>query len=1473
MLFKAFFFGMSLVPAVLFAQAPCAVPVDGAGSRISACWPLDGALSDGAGKAEDNLAARGGRARFFKLPEAPSLLALGVEKGDAQFLAAPASEDLRLGPDYTIAAWIAPTALGQWNRIVLHWGHAPEYAYHLAIHNGQLSLYHGQADGKLVFAEGGRVAVGRLQHVAAVARRNEKAPAKSTLTVYLDGKPVGSALFDGTIRRPARGGVGIGDSPDIPSEGSRFKGYLANVSIRREALSAGAIQKLAEAPALNRMKLTFAAAREKAASVRRKAEIEKAAALAGRLDGLGVTEIVFAERGPGRDTQRHYYANFGYSCIDPDYWLHAADGGRLLKLNVKTGELKALIDDPRGGVRDPQVHYDAEKILFSYRKGGSHHYHLYEIDCDGRNLKQLTGGPWDDVEPAYLPDGGITFCSTRCNRWIGCWVAQSAVLYRCDGEGRNIRMLSSGAFTENTPSVLPDGRILYTRWEYVNRDPVSFHHLWTMNPDGTKAMAYYGNAWPGGVFIDAKPLPGGGGIVMIHSPGHGRNEHEGYVAVATDRFGSDFKAAMRHVSAAARYRDPCPLSSNLFLVARNNQVLLMDDQGESRPLYTSGDNQLHEPFPVRKRPREKMVPAQVDPAKATGTVVLTDVYAGRKMAGVKRGAIKKLLILEDLPKPANFHGGGSQPIGHGVTSTLKRILGTVPVHADGSACFQVPAMRSLYFAALDEKGLSVKQMRSFLTLQPGETVSCVGCHEHRGHPPSGAGPMAEALRRRPSTIQPISHVPQVMDFPRDIQPILDRHCIRCHNGGKREGGVNLTGNRGPVFSLSYYDLLLFWQVKDTGGAPGHGSGRQPGDDAPYSTYSAASALMQKIDGSHHDVVLTPREKKLIRLWIDSGAAYPGTYAAYGTGQIGGCWGDNKPVRVMADEWPSAKAAESAIQKRCGECHDKFFPRHVTDLVPLDAWGDMLSWTRPLSRFSRHRLFDLSKPEASLVLLTPLARQAGGFAVKARPQAPADPVKENRKAPPRPIQHAIIFKNTADPDYQVILAHINKAREKLDQIKRFDMPGFRPNEHYIREMKRYGLMPQETDGDAPVDVYELDEAYWRSFWHVPTSVKAPARKTGPWQLDALFKAPSYSEDPVRSTDTVKAIFYDGLSWKGKPTRVFAYLGLPASARSENAGKVPAMVLVHGGGGSAFIPWVKLWQDRGYAAIAMDTCGSVSGAGYRNHPRHDHGGPPGWGGFQQVDEPVEDQWTYHAVADVILAHSLIRSLPQVDPDRTGLTGISWGGYLTCIVSGIDHRFKFAAPVYGCGFLGDNSTWLSTFEKMGKAWAGKWLKLWDPSAYLSNAVMPMLWVTGTNDFAYPMDSLRKSYRLPGSARTLCVRLRMPHGHGGAGENPREIHVMADAVLRSGQPLSTIAGSGRDGDTAWITYQGRQDIAKAVLNFTKDAGAWQKRKWSSVPAELDREKKRATARLPEGTTVYYFNLFDVRGCAVSSEHVEKGA
>lgn len=384
----------------------------------------------------------------------------------------------------------------------------------------------------------------------------------------------------------------------------------------------------------------------------------------------------------------------------------------------------------------------------------------------------------------------------------------------------------------------------------------------------------------------------------------------------------------------------------------------------------------------------------------------------------------------------------------------------------------------------------------------------------------------------------------------------------------------------------------------------------------------------------------------------------------------------------------------------------------------------------------------------------------------------------------------------------------------------------------------------------------------------TPAVAPADPAGPmWDLARLSQPPQAWPAEGFSGPGVKAVFFQGLPYQGRETRVFAWLGLPDAPAG---GKVPGVVLIHGGGGTAFDSWVRRWTSRGYAAIAMDTCGCVPKGSYGKWERHDLGGPPGWGGWNQIDQPREDQWTYHAVADAVLAHSLLRSLPEVDADRTGVTGISWGGYLTCIVAGVDARFQFAVPVYGCGFTNEH-TFAASVNQLGPEGSARWMRWWDPSVYLPHAAMPVCWVTGSNDFAYTFNALQKSYRLPSGPRTLCIRLRMPHGHGDAGEGPKETFTFADSILQQGVPLAKLTGQGRDGSRVWATFESPCKLQKAELNVTRDVGKWPDRKWEALPAEVT-AAGRVTATLPEGTTVYYLNVFDERDCVVSTEHEELG-
>ena len=861
-------------------------------------------------------------------------------------------------------------------------------------------------------------------------------------------------------------------------DGRDFLGLLADAAVYRRALTADEVRNHVAERSKRLAKLSDAERRAWHAE-QRKAGSARRAGLAASAGELGVERIVFAVR--QADADGHWYANFGYNIVAPKRRLYYHPGGRLCLLDVKTGEVATLLDDPKGGVRDPQVHYDGRKLLFSWRKGGQPYHHLHEIHVDGTGLRQLTDGPWDDIEPTYLAGGGILFASSRCKRWVPCYVTQVAVLHRCDAHGENIRQLSANVEHENTPWPLPDGRILYQRWEYVDRSQVGYHHLWTMNPDGTGQMVFYGNMHPSTVMIDAKPIPGTRKIVASFSPGHGRTEHAGAITVVDPAHGPDARPMARAVSRGRLYRDPYPLSEDCFLVAADADIAVMDGRGRCVTLWSlpaswrQGRMQVHEPRPVRPRPRERVIPSRVTLSETTGRVFLEDLYVGRNMAGVERGEVKRLLVLEVLAKACNLFSG-MEPLSYGGTFLLERVLGTVPVASDGSAYFELPAMRPVFFVALDARDRAVKRMQSFMSVEPGERVGCVGCHEPRVQAPASSAATL-ALRRAPSRIEPVPDVPDVLDFPRDIQPILDRRCLACHDaertakGGPMSGGLLFAGDRGPMYSHAYYSLTVSGELAD-------GRNLRRSNYPPRALGSGGSKLL----GRFARQGATPRELQLVRLWLDTGAVYAGTYAALGTGSVG----DYGTARLTRPDlqWPSVRKAQAVLKRRCAGCHKgkTALPTSPSDNKRMVPWGEgpmnALASGRsqrhnPAFRFNRHLLYNLSRPAKSLLLLAPLAPAAGGFGMS----------RVDQRGKPVGERHAV-FESTDDADYQTLLAAIVDANEYVERVKRFDMPGFRPHPAYVREMQRFGILAKTLAPDAPVDPYAADRAYWRSLWYTP-----------------------------------------------------------------------------------------------------------------------------------------------------------------------------------------------------------------------------------------------------------------------------------------------------------------------------------------------------------------------------------------------------
>lgn len=381
----------------------------------------------------------------------------------------------------------------------------------------------------------------------------------------------------------------------------------------------------------------------------------------------------------------------------------------------------------------------------------------------------------------------------------------------------------------------------------------------------------------------------------------------------------------------------------------------------------------------------------------------------------------------------------------------------------------------------------------------------------------------------------------------------------------------------------------------------------------------------------------------------------------------------------------------------------------------------------------------------------------------------------------------------------------------------------------------------------------------------------------WDMEKLLRAPATFPAPEAAprVEGVEALCFEGLPFKGRPTRIFAYYGMPEGATPDKP--VPGIVLVHGAGGTAFANWVKRWTARGYAAIAFDHDGGIPVGKYSAWERNPDGSGPKRSGFNDVvTREVPDHYMYHAVADTILAHSLLRSMPGVDPDRIGMTGISLGGVVGSVVAGVDPRFKFFVPVYGCGFISENEDDGSRFIDSKKAWSepgvahrvATWNRLWDPKHYLPSARPPILWLNGTNDFAFTMSAWQRSYRAAPGTTALSLKVRMPHGHNEAGEGSAEIFAFADSVLRGGEPLAHIVAQGVDKGVAWTDFVSPRPIRKAELHFTRAGGRWQDRFWETVEAELGDGRVRATP--PDDALVFYFNLTDDRGLIVSSQHVE---
>lgn len=388
----------------------------------------------------------------------------------------------------------------------------------------------------------------------------------------------------------------------------------------------------------------------------------------------------------------------------------------------------------------------------------------------------------------------------------------------------------------------------------------------------------------------------------------------------------------------------------------------------------------------------------------------------------------------------------------------------------------------------------------------------------------------------------------------------------------------------------------------------------------------------------------------------------------------------------------------------------------------------------------------------------------------------------------------------------------------------------------------------------------------------------------WSLDRLTTPPTMKW--LDHTSPIRSLTYENEKFQGRTTDVFAFYATPGSISGDPSKdrNLPAVVLIHGGGGTAFAEWTWLWAKRGYAAIAMDLSGRRPAApefardtgelkvvhSRRNHRTRLERGGPDHGGtekFDNVGGDLTDDWQFHSVPAVIRAHSLIRSFPEVDATKTAVTGISWGGYMTCIVASVDHRFKAAVPVYGCGFLYDGeSVQRPQIDRLEPAKRTEWIHNYDPSAWLPQCQVPIFFVNGTNDIHYPLVSYSRSYGLVKNTKQIRIEVNMRHGHQ-PGWAPSEIGRFIDHHLLGTAPLPQLGTPRITEGQAIVDVKSQIPLKFAQLHYTTETGRLADRKWVSVSARLEQQK--ISAPVPDEATLWLFSVTDARDDMVSTDVV----
>ncbi len=649
----------------------------------------------------------------------------------------------------------------------------------------------------------------------------------------------------------------------------------------------------------------------------------------------GVEQLLFVKRYTFQSS--HYSTDFIDGCQ------HFS--GNLSLLSLKDGSVRDLVPELSKGIFGRfDLSFDGQRVVFGWKEKLGVGFRLWEVGIDGTGLRQLTHPPadedariakykldwWksymhhtDDMHPCYLPDGGICFASTRCEYSTLCDAPDkltTSVLYRCDGNGHKLERLSNSSISESAPSMISDGRLLYTRWEYLDKGAVVVKGLWAMNPDGTASTEVYGNdialpdtfnvgrEIPGKknqyIAIGAPHMPLGVGTVIrldMNKDIRTRAPMQ-YVTANVDvrqEFGFNHlvDGQWQRTKTGPLYMDPFPLSEKHFLVAHNPDrpwndesaygLYLLDDSGQAQLIYKDPTYSCWMPVPLRARPRPPVIHTtpNADAAKQNSAIVMvTDVYHG--LSKVKPGAVRFIRINEQVPRPWSARrrwSGDSAYQQHAVHTMdthygLKLQHGIVPVEADGSAHFTVPADRNIFLQLLDADYMEIQRERTYINYRPGEVRACVGCHEKPNNTPRMA-PTAMAFRRTPSSPGPQpgeKRGSRPLHYPTDVQPVFDRHCVSCHGVAEPDGDLDLTGTETKLFTSSYENIIkrgLLTLIREN--HPKVGNAKYL---PAYSLGSHASRLIDVIrDGKHYDVQLPTEDRVRLTTWVDSNGQYYGSY--------------------------------------------------------------------------------------------------------------------------------------------------------------------------------------------------------------------------------------------------------------------------------------------------------------------------------------------------------------------------------------------------------------------------------------------------------------------------------------------------------------------------------------------------------------------------------------------------------------------